>query len=245
MGYPRLTPFSSQARKMIEGMYQSLARYSTIDGVIFHDDATLSDYEDDSPWARAQYKRWGLPGSVAQIRADKKAFARWSGLKTDYIDRFALHLASELNAEQHGLKTARNLYAQVVLNPNAHEWYAQSLEKSIRRYDFTAIMAMPYMEQASDSKQFYRDIVNKVKNVPCGLSKAVIELQTVNWRKHDQPIPTEELTQTIHDLYEMGVNHIAYYPDNVFINNPNADAIDKAFSIKPLRLPTTAKNQKG
>ena len=236
MGYPRLSPFSPQVRKIVEGLYQSLARYSTIDGILFHDDVTLSDYEDDSQWGRAQYKKWGLPDTVAKIRANPTAFTQWTALKTRYLDDFAMRLSRIVNDEQPGLKTARNLYAQVVLNPRAQEWYAQSLPESLKRYDYTAIMAMPYMEQADNPQQFYQDIVNKVKAEPCGLDKSVIELQTVNWRKDDQPIPTEEFDKTIHDLYGMGVQHVAYYPDDLYNNNPNQDQVRKAFSEKAPRV---------
>ena len=64
------------------------------------------------------------------------------------LDNFAMELAKVVRDEQPGLKTARNLYAQVALNPRSEVWYSQALENSINNYDYTAIMAMPYMEQA-------------------------------------------------------------------------------------------------
>lgn len=236
MGYPRLSPFSPKAKKVIREIYRDLAKSSYIDGILFHDDVTLSDFEDDSPSARAQYKKWGLSGSVTEIRSDRKQFDRWTKLKTDYLDHFAQQLAHIALDEQPGLKTARNLYAQVALNPNAEEWYAQSLSESIKHYDYTAIMAMPYMEQAEDSQQFYKDIVDRVKQQECGLERTVIELQSVNWRKENEPIPTQEMDSTIRSLYNLGVHHIAYYPDNVYTNVPDADVINKAFSEKPIRM---------
>ncbi|MFA6629121.1 MAG: poly-beta-1,6-N-acetyl-D-glucosamine N-deacetylase PgaB [Sulfuricurvum sp.] len=236
MGYPRLSPFSPKAQKVIREIYRDLAKSSYIDGILFHDDVTLSDFEDDSPSARAQYKKWGLSGSVTEIRSDRKQFDRWTKLKTDYLDHFAQQLAHIALDEQPGLKTARNLYAQVALNPNAEEWYAQSLSESIKHYDYTAIMAMPYMEQAEDSQQFYKDIVDRVKQQECGLERTVIELQSVNWRKENEPISTQEMDSTIRSLYNLGVHHIAYYPDNVYTNVPDADVINKAFSEKPIRM---------
>lgn len=74
------------------------------------------------------------------------------------------------------------MYAQVALSPYSENWYAQSLEQSIQKYDFTAIMAMPYMEQAPDTNKFYQDLVNRVKKYPNGMKKTVFELQAVNWR---------------------------------------------------------------
>jgi biofilm PGA synthesis lipoprotein PgaB len=63
-----------------------------------------------------------------------------------------------------------------------------------------------------------------------------MELQTVNWRKESEPLPKAEISQTISDLQDMGINHLAYYPDNVFKNVPNADAIREDFIQIPLRM---------
>lgn len=235
MGYPRLSPFSSNAQKVIKEIYEDLAKSSHIDGLLFHDDVTLSDYEDDSEAAHLQYRQWGLAESVSEIRGDRKQFEKWTRLKTDHLDAFAMELAQIVRDEQPGLKTARNLYAQVALNKDAQEWYAQSLTQSIKKYDYTAIMAMPYMEQAGDAKQFYKQIVDNVKEEECGLERTVIELQTVNWR-NGELISSEELSSTIKDLYDIGVYHIAYYPDDLFKNNPNAIVIEQDFAQRSLRM---------
>lgn len=236
MGYPRLSPFSPKAKKVIKEIYEDLSKSAYIDGLLFHDDVTLSDFEDDSKAARTQYKKWGLASNVTKIRANRKQFQRLTTLKTNYLDDFAMDLAQIVRNEQPGLKTARNLYAQVALNPDAQEWYAQSLSDSIKKYDYTAIMAMPYMEQADDHKAFYTQIMNNVKKEHCGVERVVMELQTVNWRKESEPLSKAEISQTISDLQDMGINHLAYYPDNVFKNVPDADAIREDFVQIPLRM---------
>jgi biofilm PGA synthesis lipoprotein PgaB len=236
MGYPRLSPFSSRARKVIREIYEDLAKSSVIDGILFHDDVTLSDYEDDSVMAHAQYEKWGFKSSIEEIRSDRSEFLRWARLKTEYLDNFALELAQIVGDYRPGLKTARNLYAQVAINKDAQEWYAQSLSESIKRYDYTAIMVMPYMEQADDAGSFYDQILNNVKQQECGLERTVFELQTVNWRKNNEPISPQELSLTIQHLYDLGANHIAYYPDDLFHNNPDADLMKRGFSKKPIRM---------
>ncbi len=234
MGYPRLSPFSLKAKKVIHEIYEDLAKSAYIDGIIFHDDVTMSDFEDDSKFARKQYKKWGLASTVTQIRKDKIQFKKWTRLKTQYLDTFAMELAQILRDEQPGLKTARNLYAQVALDKNAEEWYAQSLSQSIKHYDYTAIMAMPYMEKATDHKQFYAQIVNNIKQEECGMRRTVMELQTVDWNKNDEPISSDELSNTMKDLYDLGVNHIAYYPDNLFDNVPDTAQMEHSFKQKSL-----------
>lgn len=236
MGYPRLSPFSSKVRKIVREIYEDLAKSSPIDGILFHDDVTLSDYEDDSRMAHEQYKKWGLKASVKEIRSDHAEFLRWTNLKTEYLDDFALELAQVARDYRPGLSTARNLYAQVALNGNAQEWYAQSLVDSIRKYDYTAIMAMPYMEQANDAGEFYKQIFNNVKKQECGLDRTIFELQTVDWRKDSEPISSQELSLTIQYLYDLGVNHIAYYPDDLFQNNPDDLLMRRIFSRKAIRM---------
>jgi biofilm PGA synthesis lipoprotein PgaB len=235
MGYRRLSPFSSDARKTISGIYQDLAKSVPFNGILFHDDTTLSDYEDASPEALKAYAAIGLPTDLAKIRSNDADLQKWTAYKTKYIDDFALQLAQQVRQYHPFLLTARNLYAQVALKPYAENWYSQSLEQSINRYDFTAIMAMPYMEQAPNSDAFYRDIVNRVKQFPKGIKKTVFELQAVNWRTN-QKVPSEEMAQTIQSLYEQGAMHVAYYPDDPIQDHPDTRVLRKAFDLKSSKL---------
>ncbi|WP_111894672.1 poly-beta-1,6-N-acetyl-D-glucosamine N-deacetylase PgaB [Acinetobacter sp. MB5] len=235
MGYIRLSPFSAPARRVIEGLYQDLGKSSTFNGILFHDDTTLSDYEDASPEALTAYAAAGLPTDLEEVRHNDAELQKWTQFKTNYIDNFALQLAGEVRQYQPFLMTARNLYAQVALNPYAENWYSQSLEQSLKRYDFTAIMAMPYMEQAEDKDKFYQDIVNRVKSYPNGLYKTVFELQAENWRTN-QPVPSEEMADTIKSLYKQGALHIAYYPDDPIKGHPDVEIMRQVFDSKPDRI---------
>ena len=235
MGYIRLSPFSPDARQTIKEIYQDLAKSTPFDGLLFHDDVTLSDYEDASPNALAAYAKQGLPTDLAEIRSNDAELQKWTAYKTNYLDDFAMQLAAEVRQYQPYLLTARNLYAQVALNPYAENWYAQSLEQSLNRYDFTAIMAMPYMEQSKNPNQFYTDILNRVKKYPNGIKKTVMELQAINWR-NDQKVPSEEMAETIKSLYQQGAMHVAYYPDDPIKGHPDVEIMRKAFALKSPQL---------
>ncbi|OEY97326.1 poly-beta-1,6-N-acetyl-D-glucosamine N-deacetylase PgaB [Acinetobacter qingfengensis] len=235
MGYIRLSPYSIQARQVIEGLYRDLAKSSTFNGILFHDDTTLSDYEDVSPQALKAYAKAGLPTDLNKIRNDDALLSKWTAFKTKTIDDFAMKLADDVRYYQPFLLTARNLYAQVALSPYAENWYSQSLEQSLHRYDFTAIMAMPYMEQAKDPQQFFNDIVNRVKKYPDGLKKTVFEIQATDWRKN-QPVPSTEMADTIKSLYQQDAIHVAYYPDDPIKNHPDTTVMRDAFAIKSNRL---------
>ena len=233
MGYHRLSPFSPRARAVIRDLYADLARSCNFEGILFHDDVTLSDYEDASEFGLRTYKSWGLPGSVPEIRKSDDLLGRWTILKINALDDFAQELAGIVREQQPDLSTARNLYARVVLNPKAEVWYSQALENSLRSYDFTAIMAMPYMEQAADKNAFFDELVSKVEDRPGAMDHVVFELQTVDWRRDSAPIPVDELTGTIKRLYDQGVMHIAYYPDMLFDNHPDPAKMRATFALKP------------
>ena len=235
MGYHRLSPYSKPAQKIIKGIYQDLAKSSSFNGVIFHDDATMSDYEDASPDALKAYKKAGLPVELASIRADEKKLQKWTALKTQTIDDFSMELAQEIRYYQPFLMTARNMYAQVALSAYAENWYAQSLERSLDHYDFTAIMAMPYMEQVEDKDQFFKDLVNRVSKYPNGLKKTVFEIQAVDWRNNNK-VSSEEMAETFKSLYQQGALHVGYYPDNPFDHHPNPQILKAVFDTKPSGL---------
>ncbi|AOA59844.1 poly-beta-1,6-N-acetyl-D-glucosamine N-deacetylase PgaB [Acinetobacter larvae] len=235
MGYIRLSPFSATARQTIRGIYQDLAKSASFNGILFHDDATLSDYEDASPEALKVYAQQGLGTDLAAIRQDEALLQQWTALKTKTIDNFAMELAAEVRQYQPFLLTARNLYAQVALSAYAENWYAQSLEESLKKYDFTAIMAMPYMEQAKDHDQFYQDMVTRLKQYPAGLKKTVFELQATNWRNNEK-LPSAELSRTIQSLYQQGVLHVGYYPDDPIQDHPDPAIMRKIFDQQPSRL---------
>ena len=235
MGYIRLSPFSPEARQTIREIYEDLAKSSSFNGILFHDDVTLSDYEDASPDALKAYAKQGLPTDLAKIRANDEDLQKWTAFKTRYLDDFAMQLVDEVRQYEPFLLKARNLYAQVALKPYAENWYSQSLEESLNRYDFTAIMAMPYMEQVKNPDQFYKDMVDRVKKYPNGIKKTVFELQATNWRNNEK-VPSTEMAATIHSLYEQGAMHVAYYPDDPIKDHPDVNVMHKAFAEKSSRL---------
>lgn len=229
--YHRLSPFDPLARKTVTEIYQDLGKHAVFGGVLFHDDATLSDYEDASPAALAQYEQWGLPGSVQAIRADASARRRWTEKKSAHIDAFTLSLAAVLREYQPALLTARNLYAQPVLNPEAEEWFAQNFTAALAAYDFVAVMAMPYMEGETDPDRWLQQLVARVKSVPGALRKTVFELQSRDW-KTGEPIAAATLAAQWRRLNLQGARHWGYYPDDFHRNQPDAATIKPVISVE-------------
>jgi len=235
--YRRLSPFSARARAAIASIYADLGRHARFSGLLFHDDALIGDHEDDSPWARAVYRdRWGLPGSVDAIRAEPQAAAEWSRRKLAWLVDFTRELAAAAETFNAPLKTARNLYAAPVVDPAAQDWYAQSLPAFLHAYDFTALMAMPYLESAKSPRRFLESLVGAVSAQPQGLARTVFELQARDWRG-ERPVADDELTRWIRLLELAGARNIGYYPDDQHADAPRLRRLVPAFSVRAVPEP--------
>src|SRR5690606_25851596 len=94
--YRRLSPFDPVARRQIIDLYEDLASHAIFNGILFHDDALLSDFEDAGPQALVAYKSAGLRGSIRELRADPQSLQRWTGYKSQYLTEFTKTLAQHV-----------------------------------------------------------------------------------------------------------------------------------------------------
>jgi biofilm PGA synthesis lipoprotein PgaB len=236
--YRRLSPFDATVRARIGDLYEDLARYAIFDGLLFHDDALLSDFEDASPAALAAYRAAGLPGSIAELRADPDTLQRWTRFKSRALIDFTASLTQRVRAVRGPqIKTARNIYAQPVLNPESETWFAQNLDDFLGAYDWTAPMAMPLMENVPKGKEnaWLDAMVDAVARRPGALGKTVFELQSRDWRAgpgqpDGAPVDTAVLAGWMQRLQRRGAPSFGYYPDDFSQDQPRLQGIRPAIS---------------
>jgi poly-beta-1,6-N-acetyl-D-glucosamine N-deacetylase len=229
--YTRLSPFNPEARQYISEIYEDLAKYCSFDGLLFHDDGILSDYEDVSELAMEfSHQVWNLPEHFEEIHQSSDLRLKWAQHKTLLLAEFTDELADRVRYYRPYIKTARNFYSLPLLKPYSEEWYAQSFKVFLQHYDYVAIEAMPFMEKAENPDQWLRELVRKTAQYPDGLKKMVFELQSVDWAKQ-QKIPTKTFIGQLELLKKQGAIHIGYYPDNVFQNQPDLEALQKHFPV--------------
>lgn len=231
--YTRLSPFNPKARQFVMEIYEDLAKHCNFDGVLFHDDGILNDFEDVAPAAlKMAQEAWGLPPQPESLRATPVTRMAWAQHKTELINQFTDELSSRVRLYRPGIKTARNIYALPILKPFSEEWYAQSFKSFLAHYDYVAVEAMPFMEEAKQPEQWLLDLTKAVAKEPDGLKKTVFELQTVDW-KTNQKIPMPTFIAQMRLLEKQGVKHLGYYPDNVFEDQPKLADLQKYFSATP------------
>jgi biofilm PGA synthesis lipoprotein PgaB len=244
--YKRLSPFSAEARQIVQEIYSDLGAHTKFNGVLFHDDAVLSEHEDDSQFARAVYQdkfKLAGNGNVSDINRDSVQATKLVALKSQHLTDFTMDLAKELKRYIPQLKTARNLYAPALLNPESERWLSQNYANFLANYDYTAVMAMPFMENAEDPNAWLKSLVEKAK-VANGLQKTVFELQASNW-KTKRPIDTQVLKQQLQILGAAGAVHVGYYPDDFLKNQPEMEEIRPYISSRNFPyLPNAPKSLK-
>ncbi|MDQ3204995.1 MAG: poly-beta-1,6-N-acetyl-D-glucosamine N-deacetylase PgaB [Pseudomonadota bacterium] len=208
----RLDPSNPEVRAMVGDIYEDLAIASYLEGLLFHDDAYLRQ-GDTSPT---------LPMDTVA--------------RTDLLVEFTTQLTRRAERWRPKLLTVRNLFARPVLEPASEAWFAQRLETFLAAYDYTALMAMPWMEGASDPDAWLIGIVDAVAQVPGGLEKTIFQLQTVDWRTR-RPIPGTRLESQMRSMQAAGARHLAYYPDDFVGGRPEFEPARAAIGARRFPYP--------
>ncbi len=230
--YWRLSPFNAENRRIILEIYEDLAQRAIFNGIIFHDDGLLGDYEDASPDALEWLKNNGWPTDFDKIHQSPDLLKNIAKAKTKFLIDLGLEATQKVEVWLPGLKTSRNVYAQVLENPDSEVWFAQDIETFLNNYDYVALMAMPYMENVSvPADQWYKDMAQKALHYKNGAQKIIFELQAVDWRaKLRGFIDSKLLVEQMHLLLDCGIQHLAYYPDDPIEGHPQAEILVNIFN---------------
>ena len=238
--YRRLTPFSAEVRARVKALYRDMAaNVPSIEGIAFHDDLVMSDYEDVSDPGLVAMRKAGFGDDVLALRHDHERSMAWARYKGRFMNDFTKELMDEVHAIRGtDVKSARNIFMEPVANPDSEEWYAQNLDDFLETYDYVMPMLMPYMEGIRDPDAIHKwmaNAVNRVRQHPNGLQKTIFELQAQDWRSDtdghgDRWISSDILGGWMKDLFSMGVVHLGYYPDDFYHNTPSANVVRSVMS---------------
>ncbi|MFD1561866.1 poly-beta-1,6-N-acetyl-D-glucosamine N-deacetylase PgaB [Paraburkholderia silviterrae] len=232
-GVRRLSPFDPAARAYVRDLYEDLGKYSAFNGVLFGEDATLSDFEDDGRHARQTYASWGLPGNVEQIRANPEMMKRWGAQKTRYLLDFTKELRQIVLDSQNSdeVLTVRTIFPDVLLDPGNEARYAQNYPTFVSAYDFVGLLAMPSRQGITSVDSWLDKLGRVVQAVPDGPRRTVFLLEATDSQTGDS-VPTTRLTDQMRHLREEGMVSYGYYPDNFAHDLPNAVALTDVMSTR-------------
>jgi biofilm PGA synthesis lipoprotein PgaB len=228
---PRLSPFEPRARALIRDVYADLAAHANFDGLLFHDDGRLSDLEDANPAALAAARAaLGADFSLERAALDPELARRWGEIKARALVELSAELTAAVRELRPDVRTARNLFASALLDPDGETYLAQRFTDYLAAYDHVALMAMPRLEGARDERAFYRALTRTVGRAPLGFDKTIFELQTVDWNT-GLSVDPRTLETTLRSLQAQGVRHLAYYPEDFIEAEPALGALRRGLSL--------------
>lgn len=231
--YKRLSIYSPVAQQKIKEIYEDLGCFVPLAGIAFHDDGVLNDFEDASPYAIEAQVKAGFPANIMEIKENPEVFHKWTRWKSESLTNFTKDLIKILKQYHPALKSTRSLFALPVLQPHSEEWFAQNYNDFLMTYDFTALMAMPYMEgHANNPDEWIAQLLAKTQEHPLGITRTLFELQTIRWDQGNTPIDSETLLHQMKFLASNGVRNFGYYPDDFLTNHPNINIIKEGISIQ-------------
>lgn len=232
--YHRLTPFSDAVREKVRALYEDLAAGSQIHGVLFQDDAYLTDREDVHPLALAAFgKAAGRPITAGKLSEDPELRVQWTAFKTRGLMEYMEVLKTGVRKFRPHARFARNMYANVLMNPESQAWFAQNYADFLRAYDHVVVMAYPQMEKAANPLLWLKALAAKAEDFPMSREKTIFKLQTYNWETR-RWLDDRLLLKEIRTLLAAGGRHVAYYPDNLWKNRPDLSTMALEMSTRNL-----------
>jgi biofilm PGA synthesis lipoprotein PgaB len=230
--YRRLTPFSKEAVSLIRSMYEDLAAHSQIQGILFQDDAYLTDTEDFNPLATAKYKeRFGNDLLSVNWSENPQLADQWARYKTEILMDLTASLAEGARRYRPQILLARNLYSAVLEYQETERWFAQNYELFLENYDQVVVMAYPQMDGIKRPSAWLDSLVRKAKAVPGAMDKTVFKVQAYDW-KNKAWIKEGVVLEELRDILSAGGRHIAYYPDDFWEDRPKLMTMRREMSTR-------------
>jgi biofilm PGA synthesis lipoprotein PgaB len=217
-------------------MYEDLAAHSQIDGIVFQDDAYLTDKEDFHPIALKNYRDFfGKEIAPHEFEKDSGLAVKWSRYKTEFLIEFTKALQQRVRKYRPNAMFTRNLYAIILTNPESEQWFAQNYELFLLHYDYAVVMAYPQMEKIKRPSPWLEGLVKTTRGFAHGLEKTVFKVQAYDWSQETW-IKEEILLHEIRTIFSSGGKHIAYYPDDFSVEKPAIDKMKLEMSTRTYHL---------
>jgi len=231
--YRRLSPFDERSLKIVRSIYRDLSAHVRFSGILFQDDAYLTDEEDFHPAAFKEFKeQYGIDVSPHMLK-DDQIKRQWIEMKTTKVSWFTQELKEVIKKYRPMAKIARNIYSEVVLNPSAQEWFSQDFETFLHNYDYTVIMAYPQMEGVGGmraTRAWFTKLVDRV-SMYNSINRVIFKIQSYDWSQKFW-IDDDVLVKELKCLLSLGVKHVGYYPDNVFEDRPRIEEVVSTISAR-------------
>lgn len=228
----RLSPFSTNGLALMIQLYEDLATEVPLDGVVFGDDAYLTDSEDLNPAALERYgEELGIEDfTLGSLDSDQKAAI--VDLNVRQLDSWCGSLMDAVKALRPGTLFSRTLYAPTIHHPPSRAWLAQDYGEALRAYDMIYALADAEMEDLNWSTSWLLNLAEQASERLSGTAKIVFRLPTYS-RKRERWHSERALAKTVERMTSAGAVHFALGPDDVVVDRPRLRKAKRVFQGAP------------
>lgn len=208
--YHRLSPFDQNGLNHVNKLFYELAASTQIDGILLQDDLYLNQDEDFSLPAQKDYRqKFGkdLLAVNTNSKEDLAAFTQW---KIEALDNAADGAIKAFKSVHPHAIVMRDVYAGTLLYADADNWLGQRYKDCLSKYDYTVVMAYPFMDKEEKPYEYLKKIAQVVKENQ-GTSKTLVKIQTYDWDKECW-LDSKIFTRQMRTLKAAGMKNLGYYP---------------------------------
>ena len=205
--YHRLSPFDQEGLKQVNKLFYDLAVNTQVEGVLLQDDLYLNQDEDVSfPAQQAYRKQFGKDLLTADAKDDK--LGNW---KMAALDNAARQAVDAFKMTRPQAIVMRDIYAGALLYPDAVSWLGQDYTDYLQQYDYTVVMAYPFMDNEEEPYEYLQRVAKVIKDKN-GAAKTIVKIQSYDWQKN-RWLPAGVFSKQMSTLKRAGMKNLGYYPN--------------------------------
>ena len=208
--YHRLSPFATEDLQRVNRLFYELAANTQIDGVLLQDDLYLNQDEDVSKPAQDAYRKQFGGDLLAVDSKDKATQAKITRWKVAALDKAADDAVAAFKQVRSHAIVMRDIYAGALLYPDAENWLGQSYKDYLSKYDYTVVMAYPFMDKEEKPYEYLQKVAKAVKDNN-GTAKTIVKIQSFDWDE-DEWLGADVFNKQMKTLKQAGMKNLGYYP---------------------------------
>ena len=207
--YHRLSPFATEDLQRVNKLFYDLAANTQIDGVLLQDDLYLNQDEDVSKPAQDAYQKQFGGNLLADmgIKDNQEKITRW---KVAALDKAADDAVAAFKQVRSHAIVMRDIYAGSLLYPGAENWLGQSYPDYLGKYDYTVVMAYPFMDKEEKPYEYLQKVAKAVRDHN-GTAKTIVKIQSFDWDE-DEWLGADVFNKQLKTLKQAGMKNMGYYP---------------------------------
>ncbi|MBN1558058.1 MAG: tetratricopeptide repeat protein [Lentisphaerae bacterium] len=233
----RLSPFSEEAQDLVMQLYGDLAdAVSVVDGLVFGEDAFLTDFEDFHPDAVSQCTEALGLDVLRPLQLSAADRAAWTKLKTLQLNALTRSLATTVRHRHPDARFGRRLFAPALHYPPSEAWLAQTYASALDLYDCVVVAAEPELEDVARVSVWLRRLVRLSAEYPDGIGKTLFSVSAYDGIRQ-RPVGDRVVARRVDILLEAGARHVIVGP----VDAAASDRLERTRTVLAAGLTASSK----